>query len=136
MHQRDLLLDHPLAILAMLHRRALKIQVLRVNRILVQKLIKLGAQILHPVVPGSALAMMPQRLDIDDTRDISRNSAVILTPYDLPAIIDDERIPAERIDGFVARADRIRAEVWRNYIHIVIQRAGAALDFEIAVAGG
>src|ERR1700730_6747134 len=90
MHQRDLLLDDLLAILAMLHRLALEVQVLRINRFLVKHLVKLGAQVLHPVVPLRALTMVPQRLDIDDAADIGCDAAVILAPYNLPAIVDDE----------------------------------------------
>src|SRR5881296_2155326 len=57
-HQLDLPLDDLLAVLGVLHRLALEVEVLRVDRLLVEDLVELGAEILDPVVPLGARAMV------------------------------------------------------------------------------
>src|SRR5580765_3466531 len=68
-HQADLAPDDLLPVLGMLHRRPLEIEVLGVDRLLVEQLVELGAQVLHPVVPLGAGPMVAQGLDVDDTAD-------------------------------------------------------------------
>src|SRR5262245_49078437 len=53
-HQAYLALDNLLAILRMLHGRALQVEVLRIDRLLVEELIEFGTQVFHPVVPLGA----------------------------------------------------------------------------------
>src|SRR5213075_3416491 len=53
-HELDLPLDDLLAVLGVLHRLALEVEVLRVDRLLVEDLVELGAEILDPVVPLGA----------------------------------------------------------------------------------
>src|SRR6185436_18514719 len=89
-HQLDLLLDDFLAIFCMLHGLALQVEVLRIDRLFVDDLIQLRAQILHPIVPLSAGAMISHRLDVDHTADISRTRAIILPADDLSLVVDYE----------------------------------------------
>src|SRR6185436_13582495 len=89
-HQLDLFLDDFLAIFCMLHGLALQVEVFRIDRLFVDDLVQLRAQILHPIVPLSARTMIAHRFDVDDTADISRARAVILPADDLPFVVDDE----------------------------------------------
>src|SRR6185437_6327853 len=97
MHQGNLLFDYLFAVFLMLHRRAIEVEVFGVDRLLVQYLVKLGAQIFHPVVPLRVAAMVAQRLDIYYPGNISGSSAVFLPANDLPAMIDDKRAAAESV---------------------------------------
>src|SRR5262245_1918837 len=92
-HQADLPADDLLAILLVLHRRALEIEVLRIDRLVVEDLVQLGAQVLHPVVPLRAGAVIAQRLDVDHAADVRRAGAVVLATDDAPLVVDDERAP-------------------------------------------
>src|SRR6266478_2982127 len=89
-HQLDLPLDDLLAVLGVLHRLALEIEVLRIDRLLVEELVELGAEILDPVVPLGTGAMVAQRLDVDHAADVGRTGAVVLPPDDLALVVDDE----------------------------------------------
>src|SRR2546430_552383 len=60
MHQGNLPFDHLFAVFLMLHRRAVEVKIFGVNRLLVQYLVKLGAQILHPVIPLRIAPMKAQ----------------------------------------------------------------------------
>src|SRR5262245_16026639 len=64
-HQADLALDHLVPVLLVFHRRSLEVQVLRVDRLLVQELIELGPQVLHPVVLLRPRPVVAERLDVD-----------------------------------------------------------------------
>jgi hypothetical protein len=46
MHQRDLLVDYLFAVFRMLHGLALEVEILWVNRLLVEQLVKFRTQIL------------------------------------------------------------------------------------------
>src|SRR5213593_175622 len=74
-HQLDLPLDDLLAVLRVLHGLALEIEVLRIDRLLVEELVELGAEVLHPVVPLGARAMVTQGLDVDHAADVGRSGA-------------------------------------------------------------
>src|SRR2546425_8831125 len=90
MHQPDLALDDLLAVLGVLHGLALEVEVLRVDRLLVEDLVELGAEVLHPVVPLGTGAMVAQRLDVDHAADVGRTGAVVLASDDLALVVDDE----------------------------------------------
>ena len=44
----------------MLHRRTLEVEVLRVDRLLVEDLVELGAEVLEPVIPLGPRAVIPE----------------------------------------------------------------------------
>src|SRR3989442_12125451 len=60
-HELDLPLDDLLAVLGMLHRRALEVEVLRVVGLPVEDLLELGPEVLEPVVPLSVRAVVSHR---------------------------------------------------------------------------
>src|SRR5262245_25058858 len=97
-HEADLAPDHLVAILLVLHRGALQIEVLRIDRFLVKQLVQLRAQVLHPVVPLRAGAMVAERLDVDHAAHVRGAGAVVLAAHDAPLVVDDERAPAEGVD--------------------------------------
>src|SRR5215510_14274523 len=136
-HQLDLPLDDLLAVLGVLHGLTLEIEVLRIDRLLVEKLVELGAEVLHPVVPLGARAMITQRFDVDHTPHVGGSGAVVLPPDDLALVVDDEGAAAERVDGRrLLRKEVVGAHVRRDDVEIVVERAGPALDLEDFVAGG
>src|SRR5262249_21129242 len=94
-HEPDLAPDDLLAVLRVLHRRALEIEVLRVDRPVVEDLVELGPEIFQPVVPLRAGAVIPEGLDVDHAADVGRAGAVVLASDDSPLVVDDERAPAE-----------------------------------------
>src|SRR5262249_60637837 len=77
-HQLDLPLDDLLAVLGVLHGLTLEIEVLRIDRLLVEQLVEFGAEVLHPVVPLGARAMITQRLHVDHTPHVCASGAVLL----------------------------------------------------------
>src|ERR1700680_2554620 len=87
MHQGDLFFDYCFAVFLMLHRRAAEIEVFGVDRLLIQNLIKLGAQVFYPVVPLRAVPMVTQGLDIDYPGYVGRRPAVLLLADNLAAVI-------------------------------------------------
>src|SRR5260370_12891163 len=84
-HELDLAPDH-VAVLGVLHRRALEVQVLGIDRLVVHDLVELRAEVLHPVVPLRARAVVAQRLDVDDAADLRRAGAGGLLSGD-PALV-------------------------------------------------
>src|SRR5207245_8575429 len=98
-HQINLFLNDLLAIFSVLHRFTIQIEVLRINRLFVEQLVQLGAQVFHPVVPLGTRAVVSQSLDIDDSTHIGRTSAVFLATDDLAFVVDNKGAPTEGIDG-------------------------------------
>src|SRR5205814_565243 len=98
-HELDLPLDDLLAVLGVLHRRALEVEVLRVDGLRVEDLVELGPDVLEPVVPLGARAVVAQRLDVDHARDVRRAGAVVLPADDPALVVDDVRAAAEGVDG-------------------------------------
>src|SRR5438093_4210448 len=94
-HEPDLAPDDLLAILLVLHGRAVEVEVLRVDRLLVEELVELGAQVLQPVVPLGAGAMVAERLDVDHAADVGGAGAVVLASDDPALVVDDEGPTAE-----------------------------------------
>src|SRR5207248_1729290 len=99
-HELDLAPDH-VAVLGVLHRRALEVQVLGIDRLVIDDLVELRAEVLQPVVPLRARAVVAQRLDVDDAAHVRRPGAVVLPADDPALVVDDERAPAEGVDGRV-----------------------------------
>src|ERR1700693_6088833 len=137
-HQRDLPVDHLLLILGVLHGHAIEVEILGIDRLLVDDLIELGAQVFHPVVPLGARAMVAQRLDIDHPAHVTRAAAVFQLAHFLPLVIEDVGAPAKGIDGRgVFGKKEIRSQVRGDDVHVVVERAGRTLNLEeiIAAAG-
>src|SRR5438132_5491833 len=88
-HELDLPLDDLLAVLGVLHRRALEVEVLRVDGLRVEDLVELGPDVLEPVVPLGARAVVAQRLDVDHARDVRRAGTVVLLADDPALVVDD-----------------------------------------------
>jgi hypothetical protein len=114
---------------------AIGVEVGRIDRLLVDHLVQLGAQVLHPVRPLAAGAVQAQRLDVDHARHVARPAAVLVLADDAAAIVEDEVAPAERVDRprRVGRQE-VRAGVRRDDVEVVVQRPRAALDLEELVA--
>src|SRR2546425_10516385 len=85
-HELDLPLDDLLAVLGVLHRRALEVEVLRGHGLRVEHLVELGPDVLEPVVPLGARAVVTQRLDVDHPRDVRRAGTIVLLADD-PALV-------------------------------------------------
>src|SRR5579884_3196292 len=68
--QVDLSLDNLLAVLSMLHRLTLQVEIFGIDRLLIEQLVKLGAQIFKPVIPLCSRSMVAQSLDIDHASHI------------------------------------------------------------------
>jgi len=83
----------------MFHRCAFQVEIFRINRLLVQDLVQLCTEILHPVVPLGAGAMVAQGLNVDDSRDVARATAVFELANLLPFVIENVRAAAERVNG-------------------------------------
>ena len=98
-HELDLAFDHLLMILRVLHRLALEIEILGINRLLIEKLIELRAQVLEPVIPLRPGAVIAQGFDVNDAADIGRACPVVLAADDASLVVDDEGPAAEGIDG-------------------------------------
>src|SRR2546425_2603008 len=136
-HELDLALDDLLAVLGVLHRRALEIEVLGIDRLLVEQLVELGTEVLHPVVPLGAGPVVAQRLDVDHAAHVRRAGAVVLAADDAALVVDDERAPAEGVDGRRLLGEEVVGpHVGRHQVHVVVEGAGPALDLEDLVAGG
>jgi len=82
--------DNLFAILCMLHRLTIQIQILRINRLFVEKLIELGAQIFQPIVPLGASAMDPSSLQYQSHRPHTSNPHHNPATNNLPFIIDEK----------------------------------------------
>src|SRR5678815_857594 len=136
-HELDLPLDDLVAVLLVLHRGPLEIEVLGVDRLFVQGLVELRAQVLHPVVPLGAGPVVAQGLDVDDAAHVGGPRAVVLAPDDAALVVDDEGPPPERIDGRGLLGEEVvGAHVGRDDVQVVVEGARAALDLEDLVAGG
>src|SRR5260370_2414816 len=91
-HELDLAPDH-VAVLGVLHRRALEVQVLGIDRLVVHDLVELRAEGLHPGVPLRARAVGAQPLYFDDAADV-RGARALVPPAAAPAlVVHDEREP-------------------------------------------
>src|SRR4051794_33405086 len=80
-------LDHVAAVLVVLVRRALGVEVLRVDRLLVDQPVLLCREILHPVAPLRVGAELTQRLNVDRARDPRRGPAVRVIPDDAALVV-------------------------------------------------
>src|SRR5262245_16047844 len=135
-HEPDLSLDHLVAILGVLHRRPLEVEILRIDGLLVEELVELGPEVLHPVVPLGPRPVVTECLNVDDAADVGRARAVVLPAYDPSLVVDDERSPAEGVDGSgLLREQVVGPHVRRHHVHVVVEGAGAALDLEDLVTG-
>src|SRR5262249_57836291 len=77
-HQLDLPLDDFLAVLGVLHGLTLEIEVLRIDRLLVEQLVELSAEVLHPVVPLAARALITQRFHVAPAAHVVGSAAALL----------------------------------------------------------
>src|SRR3989441_9792148 len=98
-HELDLPLDDLLAVLGVLHRRALEVEVLRIDGLRVEDLVELGPDVLEPVVPLGARAVVAQRLDVDHAPDGRRAGAGVLLADDPALVVDDVRAAVDAVDG-------------------------------------
>jgi len=64
-HELDLPVDDLAAVLLMLVRRTVQVEVLRVDGLFVDELVLLGGEVLDPVVPLRAGPESAERLDVD-----------------------------------------------------------------------
>src|SRR5947209_12750716 len=134
-HELDLPLDDLLPVLGVLHRRALEVEVLRVDGLRVEDLVELGPDVLEPVVPLGARAVVAQRLDVDHARDVRRAGTVVLLADDPALVVDDVRAAAEGVDGRRLLGEEVvRPHVGGHDEHVVVERARPALDLEHLVA--
>src|SRR6266700_3579147 len=78
-HQLDLPVDDLAPVLRVVVGSPIEVEVLRVDRPLVDQLILLGGQVLDPVVPLGTGAEPAQRLDVDGAVDPGRAAAVIVS---------------------------------------------------------
>src|SRR4030095_10022735 len=83
-HEPDLSLNHLVAVLSVLHRRPLEVEILRIDGLLVEELIELGPEVLHPVVPLGPRPVVAECLDVDDASDVGPARAVLLPRADPP----------------------------------------------------
>src|SRR5260370_15242833 len=86
-HELDLAPDH-VAVLGVLHRRALEVQVLGIDRLVVHDLVELRAGVLHPVFPLRARAVVAQRLAVDDAALPPRAGLLVLLGRAPTPIVD------------------------------------------------
>src|SRR5207237_8704595 len=97
-HELDLAPDH-VAVLGVLHRRGLEVQVLGIDRLVVHDLVELRAEVLHSIVPLRARAVVAQRVDVDDATGLCRASAVVALAGYPAVVVDGERTLAGVVDG-------------------------------------
>src|SRR5438128_7969657 len=130
-HELELPLGDVVAVRGVLHRGALRVEVLRVDGLLVERLVELGPDVLEPVVPLGARAMVAQRLDVDDACDVRRARAVLLLADDAPLVVDDVRAAAEGVDGRRLLGEEVvGAHVRGHDVQVVVECARPALDLE------
>src|SRR5262249_46232055 len=82
-HELNLPVDYFPAIFVVGIRGTVEVDVLRVDRLLVNKLVLLGGEVLDPVVPLRIRAEPAERLDVDGTGDPGGHAAVVVPPDDL-----------------------------------------------------
>src|SRR6266404_5359215 len=122
-HELDLAPDH-VAVLGVLHRRALEVQVLGIDRLVVHDLVELRAKVLHPIVPLRARAVVAQRFDVDDAAHVRRAGAVVLLADDPALVVVNDTATAEGVDGRVLLGEQVvGAHVRRHDVHVVGERA-------------
>src|SRR6266849_9472140 len=127
-HQRDLPIDHLLLILGVLHGRAVEVEGFGVDRLFVDNLVELSAQVFHPVVPLGARTVVAQRLDVNHPGDVARPSAVLQLPHFLSFVIENVGPAAEGIDrSRVFGEQEIRPQIGSDDIHVVVERPRRAL---------
>src|SRR5437870_1636077 len=102
LHQPDLRFDHLALVLGVSARDAVEVKVLWINRLLINDLRQLGADVLGPIGHLGILPVVAQRLDIDHASDKGRAVGVALLADDRAAIIDDHRLAAPGIDRYCA----------------------------------
>ena len=73
MHQVNLLLNNLLPVFSMLHGLTIEVEVLGIDRLLVEQLVEFGAQVFEPVIPLSPGAMVAQSFNINDAANIGRD---------------------------------------------------------------
>src|SRR5919198_6170494 len=64
----DLWLEHVRAVFLVRVRRAIEVQVLRIDVLLVDEAVLLGGEVLHPVAPAGVRAEAAQGVDVDRAR--------------------------------------------------------------------
>src|SRR6516225_10132272 len=134
LHTSDLSVDHLLLVLGMPAGNFFEIEVLRIDRLLVDDLGQLGTDVLGPVRYLRRLAMMPQRLDVDYPGDEGRAVRVALLADNRTAIVDDHRLPAAGVDrGLAVGVEVIAANIRRDDIHVVLKRPRPVRDLEEVV---
>src|SRR6266851_10296586 len=131
MHELDLAFDHFLFVLGVFHRLALEIQILGIDRFLIDDLAELRAEVFHPVVPLGAGAMIAQGLDVNHAGHITRTSAVFQLSDLLTLIVEDVGAAPEGINRCRLFGEKvIRSEIGRDDIHVVVERSRRTLDFK------
>src|SRR5258708_18234062 len=136
-HEVDLLLNDFLTVLGVLYWCAFEVEVFGINGLLVEELVEFGAQVLHPVVPLCACAVVAQRFDVNYSSNIGRPGTIVLPTYNLALVIDDEGAPTEGIDWRrFFREQIICPHVGSHHVHVIIKLPGAALNLKYLIAGG
>src|ERR1017187_10871876 len=97
-HEFDLPGCHLTAIFIVPVRGVIEINILRVDRLFVNKLVLLCGEVFDPVVPLCIRAEPAERLDVDSPRDPGRPAAVVVPPDNLPAVVDHGCSPTESVD--------------------------------------
>src|SRR3984893_9561189 len=136
LHKPDLRVDHLALVLVMPAGNFVEIEILGVDRLLVNNLRQLGADLLRPICHLSALPMMAQRLDIDHAGDEGGAVGVALLADDRTAIVNDHRLAAPGVYRRLAvQIEMVASDVGRHDIHVVFQRARPVGDLEEIVLG-
>jgi hypothetical protein len=108
-----------------------EIEVLRIDRLLVDDLGQFGADVLGPVCHLRRLAMVAQRLDVDDAGNKSRAVRVALLSDDRAAVVHDHRLAATGVDRRLAiRAKMVAADIGCDDVHVVLERPRPVRDLE------
>src|SRR5215469_11877587 len=135
-HEPYLLIDHLAAVVGVVVRRPVEIQVLGVDGALVNQLVLLRGEVLEPVVPLRRRPEPAQRLHVDGAGHPGRPGAVGVPPDDLPAVVDDRRSASECVDRHVGVGMQvIGGDVAGDEVQVVVQGPCPVLDLEQAVAG-
>src|ERR1700722_12790474 len=100
-HELDLPFGDLAAVLLVVVRRAVEVQVLGVDGLLVDELVLLGGEVLDPVVPLRAGPEVAQCRHVDGPGDPGGPGAVVVPPDDLAAVVDHRRAAAEGVDRYV-----------------------------------
>src|SRR5262245_43224231 len=134
-HELDLLVDDLAPVLLVPVRGAIEVEILRIDRLLVDQLILLCGLVLDPVVPLGSGAEPAQRFDVDCPCDPGRSAPVVVPADNLAAIVDHGRPAAERGDRHVRLTVQVvGAHIAGDEVHVVVQRARPVLHLEQAVS--